>query len=477
MMENSVSSPVSENSGRTMKKGSGKKVSPRLFFWMCLVTAVFIIVICPTLDPVYIAKLNGVSRPRDICSGKRVYMYDLPPQFNVQLSNRSHCDKGLIFWMDLCARFGNNGYGLKLWDDSKPQIEGEFDRSSWYDTDSYMLEVIFHKRMKQYHCLTEDPSVADAFFVPYYTGLLALVHLYPYQSVDRNGTLQHEMRKKFGMELITWLEENGGQQWRRYGGRDHFLVLGRTTWDFKFNKGWGTGFSALPHVNSMTRLLIEKNGIHENEQAIPYPTSFHPSSPERLSSWIAGVKSAERKFLFSYVGAPRPDIVSVRGILGSQCINAGKSVCKLVNCSVVKCSHDPESIYKAFLQSNFCLQPRGDSSTRRSTFDCLISGTIPVFFSADSAYTQYPWHLPPDHESYSVYISEAALTTEEVSIEEVLLSYSPEQIRKMREKIVSLIPSLIYNNYPNDPLSSRKDAFEVTVANVLERIAYVKKDV
>ncbi|CAM6085446.1 unnamed protein product [Calypogeia fissa] len=485
-MENSGTSTVREKTGRAMKKGTSKRWPPMLLFWICVVTAVFIILVCPILDPlsrVYMmASFNRPSISSDICSGKRIFMYDLPSRFNVNLFNKRRCNKGLISWMNLCPRFSNGGYGLKLWDDSQPEwiVNDGFDRSSWYDTDSYMLEVIFHMRMKEYHCLTGDPAMADAFFIPYYTGLHALVHLYPsnltgWRTDPKTDPAVQLRRQNFGMELINWLEKDGGEKWRRYGGRDHFLILGRTAWDFQFQELWGTGFSELPFVDNMTRLLIERDTELPNEHAIPYPTSFHPSSPQRLSKWIEGVTNAERKFLFSYVGAPRPDIRTVRGVLETQCLNAGDEVCKMVNCSVVRCSHDPESIYRAFLQSTFCLQPRGDSNTRRSTFDCLISGAIPVFFHKESAYTQYSWHLPRDPKSYSVFISEEDLTTKGISIQKVLMSYSPERIRAMRKRIVSLIPSLIYNDYANDPLGSEKDAFEVSIAGVLDRIAAVKK--
>ncbi|CAM6129263.1 unnamed protein product [Calypogeia fissa] len=481
VMDNSGNSPIREILARAMKKGAGsKRVSPMLFFWICVLTAVFTMIVCPVLDPfsrAYIARFNFLSMTRDTCSGKRIYTYDLPPKFNLELFNRSRCYKGLIYWMDLCPRFGNGGYGLKLWDDSKPHSveEGGFDRSSWYDTDSYMLEVIFHTRLKDYDCLTEDPAMADAFFVPYYTGLQALVHLYPVETDESGRALQLKERQNFGMELIDWLEENGGEKWRRFGGRDHFIILGRTAWDFQFQDIWGTDFSRLPYVNNMTRLLIERDIDLSNEIAIPYPTSFHPSSPERLTKWIEGVQNAERKFLFAYVGAPRSDIQSVRGILGNQCVNAGEKVCKLVNCSIVRCSHDPVFIYRAFLQSNFCLQPRGDSTTRRSTFDCLISGAIPVFFHKDSSYTQYSLHLPKDFKSYSVFISEKDLVSKGVSIQDVLMTYSPRRIRAMRKKIVTLIPSLIYNDYVNDPQSSNRDAFEVSIAGVLDRVATAKR--
>lgn len=44
--------------------------------------------------------------------------------------------------------------------------------------------------------------------------------------------------------------------------------------------------------------------------------------------------------------------------------------------------------------AEFCIQQRGDSYTRKSTFDLILVGCIPVFLHPASTYTQYTWHLP-----------------------------------------------------------------------------------
>ncbi|CAM6095647.1 unnamed protein product [Calypogeia fissa] len=474
-------------------KKINRRASPRLCCWISVFSILFVILACPGLDPLEgkyealrhaAAFQSGELASLDPCKGKRIFMYDLPPEFNVAVNDASRCNMSLIEWMDLCPRFSNDGYGAKLWSESESENEKDvskqsaeiahhdrnFDVFNWHDTDSYMLEKIFHIRMQKYRCLTTDPSQADAFFVPYYTGLLSLDLLYD----QTDPEITFEKRKNFGQELFDWLAENGGEYWSRFGGRDHFMMKGRTGWDFEAHPIWGTGLSELPYAANMTSLMIERRPDRAHEIAIPYPTSFHPENPQTLQTWIKKVETSRRKFLFSYVGAPRDDTTSVRGIIGNACITAGESVCNLVNCSIVKCSHDPVSIYKSFLAANFCLQPKGDTSTRRSTFDCLISGAIPVFFANSSAYTQYFWHLPQDRESYSVYITEEDLRSG-VSIQDILMAYSPQRIRQMRKLIVSLIPNLIYNGYENDPSSPSKDAYEISLERVLKKIAGERK--
>ncbi|KAL3675174.1 hypothetical protein R1sor_025122 [Riccia sorocarpa] len=469
-----------------------RMASPKLYLWLSLLAIAFVILLCTGFDSMdngiltleslkpaamivnYAINSREVEETHDrladhVCNGKRIYMYELPSRFNVDFYlNKTMCRVGLMAWLDLCGRFEHGGYGLRYLNES--QYEGQWDQD-WYDTDSYMLEVIFHHRLQTYPCRTMDPHEADAFFIPYYPGIDALLLLY--EKPDLHDTW--DKRMAFGSELVNWMEDNAHEFWHKYQGRDHFMMLGRTCWDFRMLPHWGTGWVYQPYISNVTQLLMEREPTTDNELGIPYPTSFHPSSQERLWSWILEVQRSEREYLMTYVGAPRPWLDwSVRGILSNQCKQAGNQTCQQVDCSVIICSHNPIAIYKAFIKSDFCLQPRGDSSTRRSTFDCLISGAIPVFFHPDSAYTQYQWHLPEDPSTYSVYISEDDLKAG-VTIAKVLKGYSPDRIRQMRKTIVSLIPQLIYNNYSNDIRGTAKDAFELSIEKVVERITDYKK--
>ncbi|KAL2892414.1 putative xyloglucan galactosyltransferase GT14, partial [Bienertia sinuspersici] len=43
--------------------------------------------------------------------------------------------------------------------------------------------------------------------------------------------------------------------------------------------------------------------------------------------------------------------------------------------------NSPKHIMQAFMMSDFCLKPPGDSDTRRSIFNVILGGCIPVFLS------------------------------------------------------------------------------------------------
>jgi hypothetical protein len=124
---------------------------------------------------------------------------------------------------------------------------------------------------------------------------------------------------------------------------------------------------------------------------------------------------------------------------------------------------------RLFRSSTFCLQPRGDSATRRSAFDAMVAGCVPVFFHPRSAYLQYKWHLPSDHTRYSVFIPEDGVRAGNVGIEETLRRIPPAAVRRMREELVRLVPRLVYAD-PRYRLETVKDAFDVAVEGVIEKV-------
>lgn len=118
------------------------------------------------------------------------------------------------------------------------------------------------------------------------------------------------------------------------------------------------------------------------------------------------------------------------------------------------------------------MQPVGDSPTRRSVFDSLIAGCIPVLFHPCTAYVQYPWHLPSNESTWSVYISEDEIRAGTANVVEVLEKIPVEVRDSMRENIVNnVIPGLIYSA-PGGDVSPYRDAFDITIDQLLYRVKH-----
>ncbi|KAJ1295304.1 hypothetical protein BS78_01G213700 [Paspalum vaginatum] len=393
----------------------------------------------------------------DRCAGRYIYVYDdLPPRFNDDIVRGC---RALRPWMDMCPYMPNCGLGRPL----RAEGRGVFPGRGWYATDQFMLDVIFRCRMRRYACLTRDPARAAAVFVPAYASLDGGRYLW-------NGTAT---RDALALDLVAWLARR--PEWRATGGRDHFLVAGRTAWDFlrktDADAEWGTGMLRVPAVRNMTALVLEVDtGNRSTTLAVPYPTYFHPEAAADVRAWQEKARAAERRWLFSFAGAARPGSKStVRAEIFQQC-GASRS-CGMFRCAKGSvCEASPGAMMRLFQSSGFCLQPRGDTATRKSTFDAVLAGCIPVFFHPDSAYTQYTAHLPADPGSWSVLIMHTDVTDRNVSIEETLRKIPPAAVKAMREEVIRLIPRLVYA----DPRSTRhdfKDAFDIAVEAVLDRVA------
>lgn len=364
----------------------------------------------------------------------------------------------------MCPYIGNMGLGPQL-----NNVDKVYSNAGWFATNQFMLEVIFHNRMKQYDCLTNDPAMAAAIYVPYYPGLDVARFLWWKNEMD--------LKDVESLELVKWLRHK--PEWKRMWGRDHFFVAGRITWDFRRysddKSDWGSQLLLLPEIKNMTALVIESSPWNNNDFAIPYPTYFHPSSDFEVFQWQDRIREPRRNFLFSFAGGTRPSMRdSIREQIIYQCRRSKR--CKLLQCveSTDKC-YKPDNVMKMFRDSVFCLQPPGDSMTRRSTFDSILSGCIPVFFHPGSAYVQYIWHLPRNYTKYSIFIPANKVKKGKVNIENILGRIPIQTVNAMREEVIKLIPKVIYAD-PTARLQTLEDAFDVTIKGVLDRVKRIRKE-
>ncbi|RWR96078.1 xyloglucan galactosyltransferase MUR3 [Cinnamomum micranthum f. kanehirae] len=409
----------------------------------------------------FMRALRTVENKSDPCGGRYIYVHDLPPEFNEAMLREC---RSLSIWTNMCKFTSNAGLGPPLENE-----EGVFSNTGWYATNQFAVDVIFSNRMKQYKCLTNDSSIAAAVFVPFYAGLDISRYLWGHNISVRDAA---------SLALVDWLVKR--PEWSVMDGRDHFLVAGRITWDFRrltdTETDWGNKLLFLPAAKNMSMLVVESSPWNGNDFGIPYPTYFHPAKDSDVFLWQERMRKLDRRWLFSFAGAPRPDNPkSIRGQIIDQCKNS--KVCKLLECDFgeSKC-HSPSSIMQMFQSSLFCLQPQGDSYTRRSAFDSILAGCIPVFFHPGSAYTQYTWHLPRNYTTYSVFIPEDDIRKRNISIEERLSQISPEEVKIMREVAISLIPGLVYAD-PRSKLETLQDAFDVAVQAIIDKVTKLRKDI
>lgn len=396
----------------------------------------------------------------DKCHYGKVYVYQLPTIFNSDLVG--NCED-LDPWHWQCGVATNAGYGT-----TAIELAGIIPESLvqvWYRTNQFSSEIIFHNRILKHKCRTMEPESATVFYIPFYAGLAVGKYLFSDSTTEE--------RDFHAEKLLEWVQTQ--PYWRRSNGSDHVIVLGRITWDFRRltdpEKRWGSKFLNMPEMQNVTRLTIERAPGDYHDIGIPYPTGFHPRSITDIQTWQTFVRAYNRTSLFTFVGAARDDVGDdIRGLLLRTCRNESLSgTCRVVDCAVTPCANGSSAIMESLLGSEFCLQPRGDSYTRRSVFDCMVAGAVPVLFWNRTMYDQYEWYLPEEPESYSVFIDHGDVSEGKKSIKGVLESYGREELRKMRERVIEIIPKIVYGDGSSSN-GDMKDAFEIAVDGVLRRI-------
>ncbi|KAL7231722.1 hypothetical protein ACSBR2_009870 [Camellia fascicularis] len=431
----------------------------RTFFFLVILFQVFLVLYITGAPHVYLSthQFSPVFHAGD-CESRKIYVYDLPRMFNSDLKN--NCNS-LDPWHSKCDANLNDGLGPQA-----TQLAGIVPESilpAWYWTDHYWGEVVFHNRMLNYKCRTLEPESATAFYIPFYVGLAVGNYLW--------GNHTAKDRDRHSELMLKWVQEQ--KWWKRSNGSDHIIMLGRLTWDFrrwidpKSDGDWGSSLLHMPAMKNVIHLSVEKSIWDHLEVAVPYPTIFHPRSDSDVIEWQSFVRTRTRSSLFSFVGGARQSIKhDFRGLLQTQCRRASP-VCRHVDCARENCLDGTTAIMEAFLDSDFCLQPRGDGYTRRSVFDCMMAGSIPVFFWRRTAYIQYEWFVPPEPESYSVFIPRKDVRNG-TSIRGVLEKYSREEVKRMREKVIEYIPNFVYAK-PSQGLEKTRDAFDIAIDGVLSK--------
>ncbi|KAM0873892.1 hypothetical protein ACQ4PT_037776 [Festuca glaucescens] len=387
----------------------------------------------------------------DKCAGRYVYMYDLPPRFNADLVGDCSDPNAST---DKCKLAANGGFG--------PVITGgggELPERGVYDTDQFSLSVIFHARMKQHECLTSRHDAAAAVYIPFYAGL----DVERYLGQEHNDSSASDALAR---GLVEWLLAR--PEWRVMAGRDHFMNVARGSWDFLHTPdvpGRGNSLLNYPAIRNVTVLTSEASPWHGVDFTVPFPSHFHASSDADVASWQGRMRRLERKWLWGFTGGPRPSTKqTVRSQILEQCGRSSR-------CGVFRSTprYTPGRTMQLLESVEFCMQPRGDAFTRKSTFDSILAGCIPVFFHPISAYLQYILHLPRDYRSYSVLINHGDVENKNASIEEVLAKIPPAKVAQMREQVIRLIPTVMYRD-PAAKGVTFKDAFDIAVDAVICRV-------
>ncbi|CEL93738.1 unnamed protein product [Vitrella brassicaformis CCMP3155] len=304
-----------------------------------------------------------------------------------------------------------------------PSLSG-FAAGGFHDTDQFYLAKLFIMRLAAHPCVVTDPTKAQVFYIPYFRQ-----HVW-------NGECSEEERHLAG--LLDRVKDGKGRSFfRRRQGHDHFIIGPRvaTKWSlcpelFSPNQSsvWKNVLKLAyeaPCPTCTYRLTIGFGGDHDSSAdstdpyfsrfvSVPYPSFVHfePSARRGVdgrelplpwqdhsnrSRWVAFASGLHKDSKQPWRGVA----VRLRRMLRDQCEEAASGDCVMEaydreadgsEGGEVKRPFDAHRVIEAYRSSVFCLNPPGDSPSRKAIADSILLGCIPVLFHPDQLQL-WPWHI------------------------------------------------------------------------------------
>jgi len=348
----------------------------------------------------------------------------------------------------------------------------------------YSLGQIFRYKMKHYPKLVTSPEEADLFYVPYYR---VDCPFYGRAEPCTNPT-----------ELVKQLPHLNDETAQR-----HFVVNPRTPdcsclKTFKYTPGTLeerhgglSDNSASDLLRSMNKLSLEDvqssyadSPNPANTYSIPYPSLASGLTMNQIKKLMHVVQTrhSSRKYRVAAFFGPHGMKANLRKTLMLQCANASDCLSTPITLAdqdvntetLGKPKITSDQIAQAYLSSTFCLQPPGDSPSRKGLVDSIVLGCIPVTF--DSLQTRlWPWHIP-EWNDVAIHLPVDKWLVDTMRI---LRSIPEDRIKIMRENLAKVTWALAHVHHESDAdddvaeglnESQHWDAFEVALSHLWSTI-------
>lgn len=286
-----------------------------------------------------------------------------------------------------------------------------------WDSEQYSVASLVHERALAYRCRTHDPAEADLFFVPAFKARLGATQscAEPGGANGRRGLLQRlKLELPNASRPANWASREAPTTLDARGGADHIIINPRNGMTWERNPFCELNLGAA-QLGAALYLAMEQGP--RNGSRWVYPEGYCGQvcvpayRPQLLPEpWYWSVPWTSTVHLDLHAGhtppwastharpvlvaalfgtshkpiLPKPTL-QLRERLISQCKAASAAHCQY---SLPKSAAATARIY---WDSTFCLQPGGDSISRKGMVDSLLLGCIPVLFHEGQKH-QWPWH-------------------------------------------------------------------------------------
>lgn len=320
-----------------------------------------------------------------------------------------------------------------------------------WSTDQFSLEFWFAQQIGRSPLLVEECQEADIVYIP-------LLTLWAENGCDEE---QHERVKEFISDISNLLPH--------LPDKPHFMTIPRV---LAFSNVDPNAFLD----KGINILTIE--GWAESDPAIievPYPSAYHRHAGLARNRFIDHALQSKSHLVFQSFALDRHADNDVRYQLHQACLDAIEDcVYAVPTWDVVEGKAFVGAFWQNASSSWYCMQPTGHTVTRKSTFDCLLAGSIPVFFDINSLH-HFPWSdlLDP---------SELVMMLDGIEMKdlyETLAGYSLEERQARIQKIADVAHLYQYSLQPHsglinwhnvDKINKWDDAFTFALKTLLRQL-------
>lgn len=208
-----------------------------------------------------------------------------------------------------------------------------------------------------------------------------------------------------------------------------------------------------------------------NRLPIPYPSHAHQPYSKRPKH----VRQKERLV----VGAFSPGLSTLRTRLAQECRSEPD------NCAMINISRSDTwgvaNVFPIIQRAWFCLQPAGDTYSRKSLFDCMAVGTIPVVF--DQVWLDmFPFHDRINVSKF-ILIVPAHIASQPGALMEHLGNITLQQRLAMQQELLRVWHLYQYSVHPDHSLvtlpalrgvDDNDDAFTFTLKSIHLRLCHLQ---
>ena len=414
----------------------------------------------------------------------KIYIYKLPAELNEGLEK---CVSKRF--SDPCFNTGHGGLGEYMYSESGLEIH-----RTW----QFSLEVILHHRLLNSSMRTHEPDQADVFYIPYYGAvdcfckyeenkptIKLLVKFLRHQKYFRSdkmqvlslGKIEREQASKscsllrsHELHNVTFIgiEQESNDVSRLLWGRSKSpLIVAPYPSYGHLHQGEETSYidQLYTQPRPVTVLLAASSRLsnplrHELlKQFTNHSTSKRPEEYYRdkyqsntISNTTFNNHSDNANDTTTYNNSTK--IISISRIW-------------LVTPECRKTHHN--NTLKWMQNSVFCLQPPGDSPTRKSFYDAVVAGCIPVIFTSNKRVI-YPFERQVDYRKLTVQLPVQWLKNNATAILRTLETMSKDIVSEKQSYLMSVLVKLQYSVLiQGDNMTTPGDAVDMIVDEIKHR--------